>query len=148
LTLSGSNADSDHETVSAFSAPSISTPITIGLAPIITGLVDFNTSQQCNLTTNPGCNLTTSQLDIIELFGAGFNPTGGNTIQLTNHSSTVSLSVGDGYDFWDFSRTQINVQIGCSVAAGTWTLTVSSPNAGSTTSTGVPITVTANAGCN
>ena len=149
FTLSGSNADADHATsITPTSATPVSTLVTVGPAPIVTGLVDSNnTSQQCNLTTNPGCMLTVSQLDTIEVFGAGFNPTGGNTIQLVNQSGQQTLSVGDSYYFWDASRTQINVQIGCFVPPGAWTLHVSSPNPGSVPSAGASITVNAGAGC-
>jgi hypothetical protein len=146
--LSGSNTDADHAAASPTAATPVSTPVTVGLAPILAGLVDFNnTSQQCNLTTNPGCTLTVTQLDTIELFGAGFNPTGGNTIELVNQSGQRWLSISDGYYFWDASRAQMNAQIGCSVPAGSWTLYVFSPNQGSAPSAGASITVNASAGC-
>jgi hypothetical protein len=150
FTLSGSNNDVDGAQVAASTqATPVNTPVTVGLAPIVTGLVDFNnTSQQCNLTTNPSCTLTVSQLDTIEVFGAGFNPTGGNTITLTNQGNQQVLSISDGYYFWDASRTQMNAQIGCFVPAGSWTLSVVSPNTSSLPSAGSAITVNASASCN
>jgi hypothetical protein len=149
FTLSGYNADLDGGQASPpTTAAPVSTPVTVGVAPMVTGLVDSNnTNQQCNLTTNPGCILTVSQLDTIEVFGAGFNPTGGNTIQLVSQSGQQTLSVGDSYYFWDASRTQINAQIGCFVPPGTWTLQVVSPNSGSVPSAGASITVNVGAGC-
>jgi len=97
-----------------------------------------NTNQQCNLSVNPSCVLAATQLDYIEIYGAGFSPTGGNTAYLGQQPLIVT---------WDAGRSQVNVQIPCSVPAGTWTLTVSSPNSGSIPSNGASVTVSAGAGC-
>ena len=52
----------------------------------------------------------------------------------------------DGLYYWDDSRTQINLQIGCFAAPGLWTLYVRSPNSG-TPSNGVSIALNAGGGC-
>jgi hypothetical protein len=120
----------------------------VGTAPKVTGAVDFNNSNQgCNLTTNPGCMLTVSQLDTVEFFGAGFSPTGGNKIELLGGSGQQELNSNDNFYFWDASRGQINAQIGCFVSPGVWTLYVQSPNSGSAPSNSVSVTVTASSGC-
>lgn len=95
FTLSGSNNDADGAPAGVSTpAPQISTPVTVGLSPIISGLVDFNTGQQCNLTINPACVLAVSQLDTIEIFGAGFNPIPPVGIRLLWRATTCSLETG------------------------------------------------------
>jgi hypothetical protein len=112
----------------------------------VTGIVDVTNGQSCNYTVNPSCAISVNQTDIVEIFGLGFNPTGGNTVELLNQSSQAWFYEADGLYYWDDSRTQINVQTGCYAAPGLWTLYVRSPNSG-TPSNGVSITLNAGGGC-
>jgi FG-GAP-like repeat len=148
ITLTGTNTDVDGSLSTGSSSTTSTTAVTVGLAPIVVGLVNFTTGQACNLTTNPGCTISANQTDIIEVFGLGFSPSGGNMVQMTNQSTQAWLSQADGVYFWDYSRTQINAQIGCFVAPGTWNLYVVSPNAGSVPSAGLSITVNPSISCN
>jgi hypothetical protein len=101
----------------------------------------------CNLTANPGCVITASQMDILEIYGVGFNPTGGNTVKLVSQSTEAWLYETDGYYFWDQSRTQLNAQIACYVTPGSWVLYVFNPNNSGAPSNGVPVSISAGASC-
>jgi hypothetical protein len=148
ITLSGTNTDVDGATATGSSSTATTTSVTVGAAPIVRGLVNYSTGQSCDLTTNPGCIISANQTDTIEVFGLGFNPSGGNMVELANQSTHAWLTQADGYYFWDASRTQLNAQIGCFVTPGAWNLLVVSPNAGSAPSAGVSITVNHSGGCN
>jgi hypothetical protein len=148
ITLTGTNTNVDGAISTGSSSTSTATSVTVGLAPIVRGLVNYTTGQACDLTTNPGCTISASQTDIIEVFGLGFNPSGGNMVELANPSTQAWLTQADGYYFWDYSRTQLNAQIGCFVAPGAWNLQVVSPNAGSVPSASVSITVSPSSSCN
>jgi hypothetical protein len=69
------------------------------------------------------------QLDTVSIYGEGFDPTGGNTVELTG-PGTVWLYSLDGSYFWDGSRTQINATLYSAVSTGLWTVTVRNPNSG------------------
>ena len=148
FTLNGSNTDVDGVSSSGTTPAS---PVTkyadVGTAPKLTGAVDFNNSNQgCNLTTNPGCMLTVSQLDTVEFFGAGFSPTGGNKIELLGGSGQQELNPmttftsgrlarADQRPDWMFCFTR-RVDSVCA-----------DPNPGSAPSNSVSVTVTASSGC-
>jgi hypothetical protein len=124
----------------------VATSVTVGLAPIVYGVVNYTTGQVCNVTADPGCVITASRMDILEIYGVGFRPTGGNTVKLANGSTEAWLYETDGYYFWDQSRTQLNAQIACYVTPGAWTLYVYSLNSG-TPSNGVLVSVSAGGSC-
>ena len=86
-------------------------------------------------------------LDVLELYGAGFSPTGGNVVGLVSGNQQQQLNQTDGYYYWDGSRGQINVQIGRYIVPGTYSLSVLSPNSGAAASSTVS-TVDANSACN
>jgi hypothetical protein len=146
ITLTGTNTNvkgSRQGTASSGTA----TTVTVGLAPNVTGLVNATTSASCDVQANPSCTLVASQGDTLEVFGKGFSLTGGNLLELSNQSGSDWLYQGDGYYFWDGSRTQINAQVKCSVTPGAWTLYAKSPTSG-TRSNGAAILITANGNCN
>lgn len=129
---------------------------TVGLSPIVYGIIDFTTGAQCNLQTNPQCVLQAGQTDVLEIFGAGFTPSGGNTVQIRDATGTTFyFNEADGLYFWDGSRSRVNVQLGPSpqppacAAAGNATLSLSpsSNNTGSSPSAPVAITIVAASGC-
>ncbi|MCC7343006.1 MAG: hypothetical protein IT170_18130 [Bryobacterales bacterium] len=146
ITLTGTNSNVKGVRQGAVSSATATT-VTVGLAPIVTGLVNVTTSASCDVQANPSCTLVANQGDILEVFGKGFSLTGGNLLELSNQSGSDWLYQDDGYYFWDGSRTQINAQVKCSVTPGAWTLYAKSPTSG-TRSNGAPILITANANCN
>ena len=146
ITLTGANQDVDGVIQPGTSSTGVAYSVNVGPAPIVTGIVDVTNGQSCNYTVNPSCAISVNQTDIVEIFGLGFNPTGGNTVELLNQSSQAWFYEADGLYYWDDSRTQINVQTGCYAAPGLWTLYVRSPNSG-TPSNGVSITLNAGGGC-
>jgi len=146
ITLTGSNTNVKGSRQGAASYGTATT-VTVGLAPIVTGLVNVSTGASCDVQTNPSCTLAANQGDVLEIFGEGFSPTGGNTLELANQSASDWLYLGDGYYFWDGSRTQINAEVKCSVTPGAWTLYAKSPTSG-TRSNGAPMLITANGNCN
>ncbi len=147
ITLTGNNTDVDGR-VGAGLSTRVATSVTVGLAPNIKAIVNATTNQSCDLTLNPNCVITASQLDVLEIYGEGFKPDGGNSVLLrANDGSQVYLDEADQYYFWDQSRIQLNAQIGCFVTPpGSWTLSVKNPNSGNW-STGVPISILASGSC-
>jgi hypothetical protein len=146
ITLTGENTNVEGIPGAGVSTR-VATSVTVGLAPIVYGVVNYTTGQVCNLTANPGCVITASQMDILEIYGVGFNPTGGNTVKLVSQSTEAWLYETDGYYFWDQSRTQLNAQIACYVTPGSWVLYVFNPNNSGAPSNGVPVSISAGASC-
>jgi len=117
--------------------------------PQITAISDANNGQTCNTSTNAGCPITATQKDTLVLLGFGFTTSQGNTVSLTGtQSTTLGLGLNNAY-FWDGDGVnpfnQINAQIPCSVAPGTYTLQVVTP--GSVSSTGYSINIVHGGGC-
>ena len=140
------------------SSPDVSdtTSVEVGLGPKVAELGIAGTQQTCDLNANPGCVLTVSRGDTLEVKGRGFSDSGGNTIELVSGGTSEWLWEGDGYAFSDHGpdhpRTRtfpqwISAQMKCEVPAGSWTLYVKSPNSG-TRSNGANIVVQANPSCN
>lgn len=145
ITLTGENTSVDGYPGSGLSMKAV-TSVTVGSGPKISGVTNPETNQQCNVEVNPGCVITARQREVISIWGAGFDPTGGNTVELASSSPSLWLYEANGYYFWDRARGQINAEIGCYVAPGIYTLKVWSPNSG-TPSNGATISVTAGGDC-
>lgn len=124
ITISGSNTDVDNSPFGYQTNGSASTTVTVGPTPIVGGVQNNNTQQTCDYTQNPNCTITASQEDTIVVYGQGFTPTGGNTMNIADWW----LYETDGYYYWDSSRTQINAQIGCYIPPGSYTFNVHNPN--------------------
>jgi len=77
--------------------------------PVIAAVTDSNYGQ--NISSN----------GTIIVWGSGFTPSGGNSIQLVRDGyDTVTIDENDGSDFWDQSSDQINVVPGGRVPPGDW----------------------------
>ena len=92
---------------SGAAANAVSIPISVRLGPpVVSALVNDTTP-----TAPPGI------YDEITIWGAGFSPTGGNTVTLTGPAPMQPIYVTQasnqalGLDFWDGSATQINIQL-------------------------------------
>lgn len=84
-------------------------------------------------TTGTG-NISAS--GIIVVWGQGFTPSGGNSLQFQRSGfQDVVLNESSGGYFWDYSSGQINAALGGLLASGTWTLTVHSACSGSPSNT-------------
>ena len=92
---------------------SASGSVTIGPAPTIAAVTNQNYTTPIHTT------------DWVVLWGNGFSGTGGNTVTLSNGTSTYTFNESDGLGFWDQSYTQVNAQLGGRVPAGTWTVKIS-----------------------
>jgi hypothetical protein len=139
ITLTGTNNDVDGGLQQSPTSSAQAVGVTVGPAPIIGGIIDYSTGQLCNYVTNPSCVLPVGPTDILEIFGLGFSPSGGNTVELVLGFSEGWFYAGDGSYYWDASRTQINAQLS-SLYAGTWTLYVWNPHSNSA-SNGVAVQV-------
>jgi hypothetical protein len=139
ITLTGTNQDVDGGWQQSPTSSAQALGVTVGPAPIIGGIIDYSNGQLCNYVTNPSCVLSVGGTDILEIFGLGFSPSGGNTVEVVLGFSQVWLYAGDGYLYWDSSRTQINAQLR-PLYSGTWTLYAWNPHSG-TASNGVKIQV-------
>ncbi|MGO4883128.1 MAG: hypothetical protein ACLP59_20235 [Bryobacteraceae bacterium] len=132
LTLSGSDTDVLGVLGHSPTNGSASVSVTVGPSPIVTGIVEYNNGQSCNFIQNPSCTITASRGDIVEIYGEGFTPLGGNTVNLLvpggGSPGPWWLYSGDGYYFWDGNRTQINAQIGCYVPVAMWKFDVWNPH--------------------
>ncbi len=62
----------------------------------------------------------------IVVWGFGFTPGGGNSIQMTRVGATdsVTLSASTGNYFWNLSANQINAALPSGMAAGQWLLSI------------------------
>jgi len=107
----------------------ISIPITVRSGP----------PQVTRVANRANQSLTIGIYDEITIDGIGFSLTGGNTVVLTGPPPTQPIVVTEnsnqtlGLDFWDFSATLINVQLGSAtsgrslVVPGQWTVSVINP---------------------
>jgi hypothetical protein len=146
ITLEGQNADVADTQSSAGPPLYASANAAVGPGPIVGGIQDYTNGQSCNLSENPSCTITASQDDTLEIYGEGFDPSGGDTVEFNGSGGTQKLFMSDGYFFWDPSRTQINAQIGCFISPGSWTFAVYNPNSG-TPSAGYPINIVSSSSC-
>ena len=113
--------------VSTASATVVITDPTAG--PAVAAVTDSNYS----LTLNSG--------SVIVVWGAGFTPTGGNTVQLQRPGfPDVWLYETDGHYYWDQATGQINSALDNRAAPGQWTVTVRDASAAPS----APFTITLN----
>ena len=71
-------------------------------------------------SSGSGCTLSAAQMDVLQVYGEGFSPTGGNVIKLTAPGGAIVwLSSSDGYIFWDGNgyRTRTRQLLGSPAAA-------------------------------
>lgn len=81
--------------------------------PVITSVTDSNYSS------------TLYPWSTIIVWGSGFTPSGGNTVQLMRSGyADVWLYEGDGHYYWDYSSGQINSSLDYRAASGWWTVVV------------------------
>ncbi len=149
VTLNGSNTDVAGNTNNQAVPNSASTVLNVQPSPQFTGATNYNnTAQQCNFVQSPSCVITACQGDYVEIFGQGFDPLGGNTVNLVAGGNSLWLYTGDGWGFWDGSRTQINAQVPISsaFAPGTWQFDVWTPGQQSPSSA-YSINIVSNSNC-
>lgn len=151
ITLTGANTDVAGALDNPPTNGSASITVTVGPGPILTGIVEGNNGQSCNFTQNPGCTITASQGDMIEIYGEGFNPLGGNAVNLIppggSSPGPLWLYITDGYYYWEGARTQINAQIACYVTPGVWQFDVWNPHQEAPSST-YSINIVSSSSCN
>lgn len=154
LTLNGVNNNVSGLQVSASTSATASLTLTFISAPMVTTLVDYSTGHYCNFTLNPSCMFTISQTDVLEVFGEGFDRSGGNTMEIVNNATQAVTWLYENnpvtnpspYFADNFSPTQMNAALGCFVAPGASTLYIRNPNSGNP-SAGVAINITASSSC-
>jgi hypothetical protein len=90
--------------------------------------------------TNAAYGSTINAGDTLIVWGSGFAPYGGNTLQFSNgRGVTVQLGDQGGQYFWDRSDIQINAAPGPQLSAGDWRVTVT--NACGSQSTALPLAI-------
>ncbi len=136
LTVTGTNSDGGN-------SPPVQASIVVG-PPIVTGIYDDTSGQGCAVT-NSTCNINISQTDLLWVFGEGFNPLGGNNIELVNQANPNDVSwffAGEQHNgtnvlFVEGSPSQrlpgqINVRLDCTISpVGAWGLVVRDNPSGS-----------------
>jgi hypothetical protein len=108
VTLNGSNTDVAGNTSHQPISNSAYTVLNVQPSPLFGGAVNVNyPAQLCNFAQSPSCVITACQGDYLELFGQGFDPRGGNTVNFVAGANSLWLSIGDNWGYWDGSRIQI-----------------------------------------
>ena len=74
--------------------------VTVGPAPTISAVTNQNYITPIHTT------------DWLVLWGSGFSGTGGNTVTVSNGTSSYVFNEADGLGYWDQSYTQLNAQLG------------------------------------
>jgi ribonuclease Z len=121
--------DARQSLVESTRAAGYSGPLEVGqdlMSIDIAGTIDIHRPSSCptpriNSVTDSsyGNNITADGTLIV--WGTGFTPSGGNSIQLVRPGyDSVTLDESDGPSFWDQSQDQINAALGGKVAAGQW----------------------------
>jgi len=113
--------------------------------PVIKSVTNQTTNQSCNFSQDPNCTITASQKDVLQIDGAGFSPSGGNTIHFVGSGGDWWLYEQDGYIYTDASRMPITAQLACYLSPGSWMFSVRTPGTQSTAS--YPISITGSASC-